>query len=763
MDGMDLSSCGASPLSGNKDIWYTDDLGCGFVLDAIQYENRVDGEKVKIKGERGKWPLFSRSKFIKEHLEKRNVQCIVGGTFVTSSLGLQEFAKAIGDKPTILYSGSFSGTLNIEKKVVDKIVRESCKSCNLNIQQVGHFYRSANASELKKDTFGTFHPKFVLIFMEEGLAIAISTSNMTGSTSLEGTWSGFVPRINPDRTVKASFGVHLQNFLESCEEQRLNYHTENKYVLSEFLRKNAKTGLSELHCTFEFSKLNHINLISTVPGRRFKDKDCKFEKVSVCEQCYNSYYTRATPPDELQESYNLNKTPFEYGIFRINEVLRDHDEVQKRQSELRCEFYKSLDVESIEFLDDERKLRTGRLIVQTTSTGAKLGIDFFRGFLGQLLPELGINDEEIGLQKLMLVWATQHFTNGCFPLRSSSYEAGEVGVDHSNSDVYKADGNVMKFMEPEDLKTILGQAPRCLHQWESLLSLGENPSDFKKLLNHIHHIKTILRPLYESNKMRQARIQDDAFKCTCRPLQWCLLGSSCMSIGAQGSLGPLPPLCAKQGCRSREFLYKEHRNFELGVMFISNKNTEYRALDGNCPIHCPDAPGGGSWCNSWQPNGKRYNEFYSHQTVKVLPIPYKIDCSSYNDGDLLDDMPAFHMRKNQNILWCVQNLPFTQKMKELIHGTIKTTNYDYLAEDLLEDEAENPVQSAFKDESDNPSSFHSSVLSGDEERDDELERVMGKSSIQNLFSEENRKKRRAANGSSESEESNKFIDIFLDL
>jgi len=718
------SSCGAAPLSGNKGIWYTEDLGCGFVLDAIQYEHSESRENINLKGESDKWPQFSRSKCIKEHLEKRKVQCIVGGTFVTSKIGIEEFAKATGNKPTVLYSGNFSDALNIKQVEVDTILG---RSSHLNIQQVGHFFRPTD-QVMKKDTRGTFHPKFVLIFMEEGLAIAISTSNMTGSTSLEGTWSGFVPRVNNAQTDKeASFGVHLQNFLESCEEQRLNYHTENKIVLTEFLRENAGFELSELHSTFEFSKLNHINLISTVPGRHFHDKDCDHNSVkkAVCKECYDNYYKFVTPQSELQESCKL-KNPMEYGVFRMNEVLRDHDRNQRPQSD-RCSFYRSLGVESDEFLDDRKELKTDQLIVQTTSTGAKLETTFFRGFLSQLVPD--IKDENSAFQKLRLVWATQHFTNGCFPMRQSSHETGEVGVDHSDFDVYKADGNVMKFMEPGALKTILHEAPGCLYQWESLLSLGDNPSDFKKLLNHIHHIKTILRPLYESNKMRQARILDDESQCTCSPLQWCLLGSSCMSIGAQGIWGPLPPICGKNECRSKfsKFLYKEHRNFELGVMFISNQNTEYRALDGNCPEHCPDA--GGSWCNKyWRPRGKQNKDFYSQQTVKVLPIPYKIRCSSYHDGDRLAHWPTFCMR-DRSIQWCLLHLPFTESMKEHIHPTIKFSHHGYFEEDLEEESG--PVQPA--SQPDSSSSFNSSSLSGtkrtsedEDQMDGPLEQVMGK-------------------------------------
>jgi hypothetical protein len=85
---------------------------------------------------------------------------------------------------------------------------------------------------------GVHHAKYIMIFTDRGLYVAISTSNMSKKRSTDGTWTEFFPRTleptagglakpvveprnSPECVIGRDFGKVLQNFLEEVGEALL--------------------------------------------------------------------------------------------------------------------------------------------------------------------------------------------------------------------------------------------------------------------------------------------------------------------------------------------------------------------------------------------------------------------------------------------------------------------------------------------------------------------------------------------------------------
>ena len=73
---------------------------------------------------------------------------------------------------------------------------------------------------------GVHHAKFTLVICEEGIAIAIGTSNISRPACVEGTWTGFFPRhrgVTPSHAMEQEkecgndFGPYLQTYLQELD------------------------------------------------------------------------------------------------------------------------------------------------------------------------------------------------------------------------------------------------------------------------------------------------------------------------------------------------------------------------------------------------------------------------------------------------------------------------------------------------------------------------------------------------------------------
>jgi hypothetical protein len=64
-------------------------------------------------------------------------------------------------------------------------------------------------------THGCHHPKYLLIFTDLGMHISISTSNLTNTVSVDGTWTQFFPKVVEceENNCQNDFGNILEDFL----------------------------------------------------------------------------------------------------------------------------------------------------------------------------------------------------------------------------------------------------------------------------------------------------------------------------------------------------------------------------------------------------------------------------------------------------------------------------------------------------------------------------------------------------------------------
>jgi hypothetical protein len=84
--------------------------------------------------------------------------------------------------------------------------------------------------------------------------------------------------------------------------------------------------------------------------------------------------------------------------------------------------------------------------------------------------------------------------------------------------------------------------------------------------------------------------------------------SACLSKGAQGEEKSMN-MC--QNCGHINFSCREYKNFEIGVLFHSNRQHQYRALSSCCVLHSHSIPA-----------FNEKDEFGSF--VHILPVPYDI-------------------------------------------------------------------------------------------------------------------------------------------
>jgi len=740
-------------LRRHEGIWYTADEDT-FALNALSYDIRNNkdeslhssGKIFTVKECQSWMKLFDLKTFVRKHVETGETLCVVNATYTLSKAGMNYFFDGLGSEtPCFVYRGEGVGDVSLGD-TVESWKRERGAS-NIHVEIVDCFYGVKSVHKgVKCKTLGVFHPKFCFVFTKRGLALSITTSNLTSQSSIEGTWSAFVPfRSLAERDDEpAPFGLHLQSFLESVEAHRRT--PAPAPGLDEFLRENTK-GLvslsgggrfSSLSRAFDFSKIN-AHLVATVPGRRFKNptlgppSEDEIRSRPLCESC-KIRCLRIERPEQ--------STPFQascrYGVDRMGELL----EANTRK-------------------DPPVHAPSGPVTIQMTSVGDRLTETFFRGITARLVSE--IQDVSEATSFLRIVWPSlltcnralplwknnpkaevaaaggagagaedqtqplpqpqpsqeemkpdqdQHQTQGqgqgqghAMPLTLtlpstasqgeeeaegandfSSWWWGQQGVverarhvfqaatdlpveivrkwrldKDEEADVDLSEGSSMRFCSPSALCCILERGGEriffeyspnlCRPRFEALLQQQQQQQqrllldamlNWNLLVSHGHHLKTWSReslPHSEAEALqKQARARHD---CSCRALDWCMLSSCCLSIGAVGHCGPDEscgdPRCILSGTYAgamsaedrRSFRtrvsYEEHRNFELGVMLLSTASArQYRGLDADCPKHGPASPHSLSSSSS--------SSSSSSKDV-VLPLPYILDGRCYKDEE----------------------------------------------------------------------------------------------------------------------------------
>ena len=273
--------------------------------------------------------LFDGSMFIQQHCRHLNVLGILVTTFTYSKHSLLEYIKAAGNVPLhVMYGheiGSSGEEMERVRSELDNLAKDPqiLSTSEMSCRFIGDA-KSGPMESLSVVSRGVFHPKMTLIFCQEGLAVAVGTSNITGSVSVEGTWTDFFPikhdsngnRESLDKNVDRynDFGKQLANFVFQCEAQQ---HNHSKDSIGKFFAKYLplmKNGIIDIEESYDFSQVA-VRLVATVPGRFWQsDEAAKNPNVpsSTGCSCFNQLAQVSEPPNGIR-----------YGMQRVQEVLEE--------------------------------------------------------------------------------------------------------------------------------------------------------------------------------------------------------------------------------------------------------------------------------------------------------------------------------------------------------------------------------------------------------------------------------------------------------
>lgn len=274
-------------------------------------------------------------RFLTEHLKHYKVSAVVLGTFSLSHDQLNAYLTILKQHtsqnderaaPLYIYDDyqDASKLKHSREKIIESI-KETSKIGNDELfdahlyqhypaldpsnYTVGHVechhYVNPETGDLAHSR-GVYHPKFMMIFCEEGLALAIGTSNATSNASIEGTWTDWFPALSPTDSRKKKkqksaasrcddkgkdFALHLSSFLEQSDSQ-INVAKISQRKTQKLQSWLKDYDIYNLDDHFNFSRVC-VDLVSTVPGRFWKhsanddgskDKDAIDNEVSTSRQ-----------------------------------------------------------------------------------------------------------------------------------------------------------------------------------------------------------------------------------------------------------------------------------------------------------------------------------------------------------------------------------------------------------------------------------------------------------------------------------------------
>jgi hypothetical protein len=445
----------------------------------------------------------------------------------------------------------------------------------------------------------------MMVFVDKGLYIAISTGNFTPEHSIDATWTQFFARAKSESKFANDFGVTLQDFLLHQSDQIIERNNPKNDESSRFDFISWLTHHSgitkELQHSFDYSNAN-VDLVSVVPGidpvYSSVEEKCKNNNRNVfsnpCKACLgkvNSFRTSVEScwnrPSNLSEGSQYTdreRVDTEINSFVQNSRVNNVDNctvldkvtygAEKLNSCLRYR-YDSLNF-TLSNLDT--------LIIQPTSISTGVNIQYIAYLISRFKISESYNSE--WLESWRLIWPTDDF----------------IKSNNDKSSPYSASAGL--FLQPD----VLFDMKEDLHDKFYTYSPSKC-SIFNGKLHRPPHMKSFCRIMHSKHPMHMdSNSQDKRHACTCINIAWFLLTSACLSKGAQGEYTPAY-ICNE--CNNSVPSSYDYKNFELGVLFHSTCDLQYRALHSSCPVHS----------NS---DGKDFKFTLNGINYVILPLPYDI-------------------------------------------------------------------------------------------------------------------------------------------
>lgn len=259
--------------------------------------------------------FFSRAQFLEEIIAREKaIQCVVFSTYRLSlNTLIEEFPVLFSPLSTISTFVLHGDNIFVEERIVDgKLIRIARRSAPITVpsedtddeEETLHDalpeedmlplpasvviaevapqtprYIDATGSMKRNMIMGVHHAKYMLVFVETGVYVAISSGNVSAQLSLDATWTQYFRRTERSVAQTNDFGEVLEDFLSHQADQILVRHCDSapREVpnLMSWLRLNLKLGKGRsLASMFDWNAAS-VDLVTTVPGsdRQFMSQD----------------------------------------------------------------------------------------------------------------------------------------------------------------------------------------------------------------------------------------------------------------------------------------------------------------------------------------------------------------------------------------------------------------------------------------------------------------------------------------------------------
>ena len=566
---------------------------------------------------------------------------------------------------------------------------------------------------------GCHHPKFFLLFEKCGsLVVIISTSNLTPSTSIEGSWvQRFEPAptkpphdansgISVDKGMSSDFGVVLADFLmkqsEAADTANDNYSAR---AISGQNRSGAFVKVTKISddtisnneedidwrqpsAKFPGSNADEVNAFfhgeeKTATFTHFKDynhakswrKKYFSRKKYVGNVLPDSFLRRFVPGLDktglagLAEQYQFDKAQVHLVSTVPGDYMGSLGDNGTRMN------YGPQRVESIlSRIHNENgtawipQSLNDRLIIQPTSFGIGWTSTYLETIINSYLHHKNAADTVDGqsLELTDIVWPSLELFDEVERQRRIIWnEPPMEGETIADRWANKNKENGMVFLSSDTFSRLEQSVISRMAQLEQT----PNTMPYKSACCHFKSVCRLLR--LNKNKVDNGTGQSKEY------LSWFMLTSSCLSRGAQGQPTPMlpwakiagalpPPKGPREECNKRTYA-----NFELGVLFSSritgdSLNDRLYVSDSSHVYGCQCGKG-----------GKRghSNTLTSRRIKKSvrkvhLPVPYELRPRPYQEDPKLNMMsctPYMHSISNG----CTKNMMQTPLGQQMMMDSLR--------------------------------------------------------------------------------------------